>query len=77
MNAMDINIVEAMLILIQLQAWTCAKSSHLKHSEEDDIWVQSSLESFLVFEVKEKQDRDPSLVKLKESVKDQKVKVFS
>ena len=26
--------------------------------------------------MKEKQDRDPSLVKLKESVKDQKVEVF-
>ena len=27
--------------------------------------------------MKEKQDRDPSLIKLKESVKDQKVEVFS
>ena len=34
-------------------------------------------ESFLVFEVKKNKDRDLSLVKLKESVKDQKVEFFS
>ena len=49
----------------------------LVDSSEGSIWVQSSSESSLVSEVKEKQDRDPSLVKLKESVKDQKVKIFS
>ena len=45
--------------------------------DEGDIWVQSSSELSLVFEVKEKQGRDPSLFKLKESVKDQKVEAFS
>ncbi|KAF3641435.1 hypothetical protein FXO38_14503 [Capsicum annuum] len=45
--------------------------------EEGDVWVQSSLELSLLSELKQKQDRDPSLVKLKESVKDQKVEVFS
>ncbi|KAF3628898.1 hypothetical protein FXO38_27977 [Capsicum annuum] len=45
--------------------------------EEGDIWVQSSFKSSLVSEVKEKQDSDLSLVKLKESVQDQKVEVFS
>ena len=44
---------------------------------EGSIGVQSISESSLVLEVKEKQDRDPTLVRLKESVKDQKVKVFS
>ena len=28
MNTMNINIIEAMLVLIQLHAWTCTKSSH-------------------------------------------------
>ena len=37
----------------------------LVDTEDGHIWVQSSLESSLVSEVKEKQDRDPSLVKLK------------
>ena len=46
-------------------------------SAEGSTLVQSSFESSLVSEVKEKQDRDPSLVKLKESVKDQKVEIFS
>ena len=50
---------------------------HLVDTEEGDIWVQSSSKSSLVSEVKEKQDRDPSLVKLKESIKYQKVEVFS
>ena len=36
----------------------------------------NSSESSQVSKVKEKQDRDPSLVKLKESVRDQKVEVF-
>ena len=44
---------------------------------EDNVWVQSSSESSLVSEVKEKQDMDSRLIKLKESVKDQKVEVFS
>jgi hypothetical protein len=34
---MNINIIEAMLVLNQLHAGTCAKSSHLKHSEEDTM----------------------------------------
>ena len=50
---------------------------HLVDSAESSVWVQSSSESSLVSEMEEKQDRDPSLVKLKESVKDQKVEVFS
>ncbi|KAF3620240.1 hypothetical protein FXO38_32476 [Capsicum annuum] len=49
----------------------------LVDTEEGDIWVQSSSESSLVSKVKEKKDRDPILVKLNESVKDQKEKVFS
>ena len=49
----------------------------LVDSAEGNVWVQSSFESSLVSEVKEKQDRDPSLVRLKKSVKDQKVEVFS
>ena len=49
----------------------------LVDTEEGDIWVQSSSESSLVSEVKEKQDRDPSLVKLKDLVQDKKVEVFS
>ena len=44
---------------------------------EGSIGVQSSSESFLILEVKEKQYLDASLVRLKESVKDQKVEVFS
>ena len=48
----------------------------LVDTEEGDIWVQSSSKSSLYSEVKENQDRDPSLVKLKESVKDQKIEVF-
>ena len=46
-------------------------------SAEGSIGVQSSSESSLVSEVKEKQYLDASLVRLKESVKDQKVEVFS
>ena len=46
-------------------------------SAEGSIGVQSSSESSLVLEVKEKQYLDASLVRLKESVKDQKVEVFS
>ena len=46
-------------------------------SAEGSIRVQSSSESSLVSEVKEKQYLDASLVRLKESVKDQKVEVFS
>ena len=46
-------------------------------STEGSIGVQSSFESFFVTEVKKKQYLDPSLVRLKESVKDQKVEVFS
>ena len=49
----------------------------LVDSAEGNVWVQSSSESSLVSEVKEKQDKDSSLVKLKESVKDQKVEVLS
>ena len=49
----------------------------LLDSAEGNILVQSMSKSFLVFEVKQKQNRDPSLVRLKESVKDQKVEVFS
>ena len=48
----------------------------LVDSAEGNIWVQSSFESSLVFEVEEKQDQDPILVKLKESFKDQKIEVF-
>ena len=40
----------------------------LVDSSESGVCVHSSLKSSLVSEVKEKQDRDPSLVKLKESV---------
>ncbi|PHU18134.1 hypothetical protein BC332_13829 [Capsicum chinense] len=46
-------------------------------SAEGSIGVQSSSESFLVSEVKEKEYLDASLVRLKESVKDPKVEVFS
>ena len=46
-------------------------------SAEGSIGVQSSSESFLVSKVKEKQYLDASLVRLKKSVKDQKVVVFS
>ena len=46
-------------------------------SAEGSIGVQSSSESSLVSEVKEKKYLDASLAKLKESVKDQKVEVFS
>ena len=42
----------------------------LLDSAEGNIWVQSSFEFSLVSKVKEKQDMDPSLVRLKESVKD-------
>ena len=49
----------------------------LVDSVEGSTLVQSGSESSLVSKVKEKQDRDPSLVKLKKSVKDQKVEVFS
>ena len=42
----------------------------LVDSAEGNVWVQSSFESSLVSEVKEKQDKDPSLIKLKGSVKD-------
>ncbi|KAF3640589.1 hypothetical protein FXO37_23390 [Capsicum annuum] len=45
----------------------------LVDSTEGSVWVQNSLESSLIAKVKEKQDRDPNLVKLKESVRDQKV----
>ena len=40
----------------------------LLDSAEGSVWAQSSSESSLVSKVKEKQDRDPNLVKLKESV---------
>ena len=43
----------------------------LLDSAEGSIGVQSSSESSLVSEVKEKQYLDASLVRLKESVKDQ------
>ena len=49
----------------------------LVDSSEGGVCVHSSLDSSLVFEVKKKQDGDPSLVKLKESVQNQKVEVFS
>ena len=49
----------------------------LVDSSEGRVCVQSSSELSLLFEVKEKQDRDPSLVKIKESVQSQKVEVFS
>ncbi|KAF3640037.1 putative ribonuclease H protein-like [Capsicum annuum] len=42
---------------------------HLVDSSEGGVYIHSSLESSLVSEVKVKQDRDPSLIKLKESVK--------
>ena len=45
--------------------------------DEGSIGVQSSSGSSLVLKVKEKQYLDVSLVRLKESVKDQKVDVFS
>ena len=44
---------------------------------EGSIGVQSSFESSLVSKVKEKQYLDTSLVRLKESFKDQRVEVFS
>ena len=44
-------------------------------SAEGSIGVQSCFESSLVSEVKEKQYLDASLVRLKESLKDQKVEV--
>lgn len=50
---------------------------HLFHLVESSIWVQNRFESFLVSKVKEKKDRGLSLVKLKKSVRDQKVEVFS
>ena len=34
---MNINIMEAMMVSNQIHVWTCAKSSHLKHLEEDAI----------------------------------------
>ena len=40
------------------------------NSIEGSVWVHSRSESCLVFDLKEKQARDPSLVKLKESVRD-------
>ena len=49
----------------------------LVNSLKGGVCVHSSSESSLVSEVKEKQDRDPSLVKLKESIQNQKIKVFS
>ena len=49
---------------------------HLVDSVKGSVWVQNSSE-YSLSEVKENQDRDPSLVKLKESVRDQKVEVFS
>ena len=49
----------------------------LLDSAEGSMLVQSSSESSLVSEVKEKENLDTSLVRLKESVKDQKVEVFS
>ncbi|KAF3622827.1 putative lupeol synthase-like [Capsicum annuum] len=45
----------------------------LVDSTEGSAWVQCSLELSLFSKVKEKQDRDLNLVKLKESVKDQKI----
>lgn len=38
---------------------------YLVDSVEGSVWVQSSFESSLVFEVNKKFDRDPSLVKMK------------
>ncbi|KAF3648996.1 hypothetical protein FXO37_19182 [Capsicum annuum] len=49
----------------------------LVDTDKGDIWVWSSSESSLVYDVKEKQDRDPSLLKLKESIQDQKIEVLS
>ena len=46
-------------------------------SAEGSIGIQSSFESFLVSKVKENQYLDASLVRRKESVKNQKVEVFS
>ena len=46
-------------------------------SAEGSIGVQSSSESSLVSEVKERKYLDASSVRLKESVKDQKIEVFS
>lgn len=49
----------------------------LVDSAEGSVWVLNSLESSLVAEVKGKQDRDTSLVKLKDVVRDEKVEVLS
>ena len=49
----------------------------LVDSAEGNIWVQSRSKSSLVSEVKEEQDKDSSLVKLKGSIKDQKLEVLS
>lgn len=43
---------------------------HLLDLIEGSVWVHNSLKSSLVFKEKEKLDRDSSLVKLKESVRD-------
>ena len=51
---MNINIVEAMLILFQLHARTCARSSHSKHSKEDTIlsyYITTILISMLAHKV--------------------------
>ena len=49
----------------------------LEEDNEGGINVQNRSTSSLVFEVKEKQDRDPVLLQLKEAVHKQKVMVFS
>ncbi|KAF3629086.1 putative zinc finger protein VAR3, chloroplastic-like [Capsicum annuum] len=40
------------------------------------VWVQNGSESFLVSEVKKKQDSDPIFIRLKEEVQDQKIQVI-
>ena len=44
---------------------------------DSGVTVQNGVESSLVVEVKEKQDTDPSLLKQKGAVHNQKVEVFS
>lgn len=50
---------------------------HLVDSTEGSVWVQNSSKSSLDAKVNEKQDRDPILVKLNESARDQTVEVIS
>lgn len=49
----------------------------LVDSIKGSVWVQNGLKSSLVFEVTEKQDKDPIFLQLKEAIQNQKVEVFS